>query len=175
MSRRRVFTVFVDRACGRFIADPASVYRALCDGLSNRHLTLEELSKLGTLDDLKREIAQSGKSLDGYPDSYLNEFEQKNKAKYEDMLVKKNHDDSSEHHSFCLDQNPTRCSKLNVAGILPLFTKSDKNIWLTNRRKHLLAIEKFAAHGYGVNKELATMLGTPVPCEPISSHCAFCL
>jgi hypothetical protein len=162
VARRRAFTVMVDRAKGRFIADPGAVYRALCEGLGERHLTVGELTALGTDADLQKELAQSGKTLESYPANLFSAWESANVAKYNELLQKS--EDMPMNQAFCTNQNPDKCCKMSSGGVLPAFTKTDKHIWVQGRMRHLLQAEKFAGHGYGVNEELASLLRTPVAC-----------
>ncbi|CAK9054143.1 unnamed protein product [Durusdinium trenchii] len=146
------------RDAGVFIRDPQKVYHQLCKGLNDKHLTLPELCKVSTGSDLAHELGLSGKSLESYPESFLGNFEKQNKKKYEDLLG----EESLELQAFCVNQNPDYVSKLKKTGLLPTFTKSDKVIWLPGLKRHLLALEKYAGHGFGVTESLAALNKTPV-------------
>lgn len=161
ISRRRTFTVLVDKSQGRFLADPSVVYQALCAGLADAQLTMSELSKAAGPQDLDRELAQSGNSLDAYPNNILSNFELKNQQKYEE-LAKDLPEDSVVNTAYCLNQNPDHRRKLASDGVLPALTKTDKLIWLRGQGRHMLASEKFAAHSWAVKEDLATLLGIPV-------------
>ena len=162
VSRRRAFTVLVDRSKGQFIADPNQVYKALCHGLGDRHLSLEELVKLGSQAFLEKELALTGKSLNEYPDNLLTELEKEHKGAYEKALDETRPGEAHSQQAYCLNQNPECVSKMSTDGVLPAYTKSDRMTWLRHEKRHLLAIEKFASHSYGVNAELANLLGIPV-------------
>ena len=157
ISRQRAFQIFLRRDAGRFIREPAVVYQRLCEGLGDKHLTLQELCKLVQEGDLQDELAFSGKSVDGYPGNFVSTFEKGNKDKYEELLGP----NPPELAAFCLNQNPTYRNKSTHSGLLPTFTKQDKLVWLPGQKRHLLAIEKFAGHGFGVNTELAALLKMP--------------
>lgn len=134
------------------------MYHKLCAGLSEKQLTLPELCKVGTEQDLCHELSLSGKSLDGYPENLLSNFEKSNKEKYERLL---GDDGCKDLEAFCLGQNPEHRDKSTTNGVLPLFTKTDRHIWIPSKRRHLLAIEKYAGHGFGISGELSALLKTP--------------
>lgn len=128
----------------------------LCEGRSDQHLTIHELTKIGSPDALKHELSLSGKSADSYPESFLGNFEKENKKKYEERMGNANLD----FQSYCLNQNPAHFFKVQSNGVLPCFTKTDKITWIPSRKRHLLAIEKFAGHGFPVTADLASALKT---------------
>ena len=157
ISRWRTFQIFLRRDAGRFIREPAAVYQRLCAGLGDKHLTLPELCKLVQEGDLQDELAFSGKSVDGYPGNFVSSFERENQKRYEELLGS----NSPDLAAFCLNQNPAHMNRSTHSGLLPTFTKQDKIVWLAGQNRHLLAIEKFAGHGFGVKPELAALLKTP--------------
>lgn len=164
ISRRRAFQVFLRRDCGRFIREPAEIYHQLCSGLGARHLTLPELCQVMTEDDFQHELALSGKSVDSYPASFLSNFESSNKGKYEALLG----DADLNLQAYVLNQNPDHIKKYTKCGLIPTFTKADKITWIPERKRHLLALEKYVAHGWPVNSELAEILKVPAPRLPYS-------
>ena len=89
IARKRAFQIFVDRTKGRFVANPAEIYQALCDGLGSRHLTIGHLMDFASSEDLKLELGLQGKSMDSYPGNLLSSFETKNKDEYERILSNK--------------------------------------------------------------------------------------
>ncbi|CAK9062590.1 unnamed protein product [Durusdinium trenchii] len=162
IARKRAFQIFVDRTKGRFVANPAEIYQALCDGLGSRHLTIGHLMDFASSEDLKLELGLQGKSMDSYPGNLLSSFETKNKDEYERILSNKYSDGIPADQVYCLGQNPLKVPKLSNGGVMPAFTKTDKLLWHHGLKRHVLAIEKFAAHGIGVTADLAKLLGTPV-------------
>lgn len=161
IARKRAFQIFVDRTKGRFVANPAEIYQALCDGLGSRHLTIGHLMDFASSEDLKLELGLQGKSMDSYPGNLLSSFETKNKDEYERILSNKYSDGIPADQVYCLGQNPLKVPKLSNGGVMPAFTKTDKLLWHHGLKRHVLAIEKFAAHGIGVTADLAKLLGTP--------------
>ena len=162
VARRRVWTVLVRKNCGKFIREPQSIYNQLCSGLDEGHLTMEELSKVVRPEDLKAELATSGKTMAGYPNNILTPFERTNLQGYESCVDKDRPDEPHDQQAFCINQNPTKFWKASKDGVLPAITKGDRLVWLRGPKRHQLAMEKFAAHGWGVTDELAGELRTPV-------------
>ena len=159
ISRRRAFQLLLRRDAGRWIRDPLQVYLRLCRGLADKQLTLAELCQLGSASDLAHELSLIGKTVSGYPENLLSTFEKTNKEKYEQLL---GDEGGRDQQAYCLGQKPDCINKSTTCGVLPCFTHTDKIQWIPAKSRHLLAIEKFAGHSFGVSNELAALLGTPV-------------
>ena len=69
-------------------------------------------------------------------------------------------------------QNPEHRMKA-ASSSLPAFTATDKLIWSRHRGRHLLAQEKWAAHGFPVREDLAALLGVRALWSSIWSSFAY--
>lgn len=147
------------RDAGKWIRDPLQVYLRLCRGLADKQPMLEELCQLGQPEDLAHELSLVGKTVSGYPENLLSDFEVTNRQKYEELL---GDEGGKDQQAYCLGQNPDAMNKSTSCGVLPCFTHTDKILWLPAKSRRLLAIEKFAGHSFGVSNELAALLKTPV-------------
>jgi len=159
VSRRRVFTAFVRRDCGRFIGDPQQIYNILTASLRDRQLSIEKLTELTS--DLEVEADRKVLKRNCDPNFFLTKCEAANKARYEALYDEK-HTTTLADQCFVLNQNPDKRPKQSKDGVLPLFTKTDRITWLRQRGRHLTALEKLLGHGWPMRQELACLLNLPV-------------
>ncbi len=135
------------------------MYDRLCSGLCNSQLTIPELLKVAPAGLVQEEIDRlkvARGTMTG-----MTKFEGENANAYMQELDKRGVPE--ELQAFAVNQNPKSCFKAaSKAGVLPLITASDKHIWLRARGGPLLALEKFAGHGYPVTPALADALRIPV-------------
>ena len=84
--------------------DPQEPYVILCDGLANKQLSLAELVRCVTDEDVAadREILRKGSTAD----SFLTSWEAPNKKKYETLLDEKYSNVSHDDQTFVVGQNP---------------------------------------------------------------------
>lgn len=160
VSRRRAFTAYVRRDSGKFIGSAQNLYLRLSKKLSHKQLRIDDL--IWADEKVVRDEVDELRSSRRVPcaktsQECLIEYEDRNKRIYEKAM-----DDAGVNlrdQIFVVGQNPESRWKAANSGVFPLFTATDKVIWLRQEDRPLTALEKFSAHGYPVTPELASCLG----------------
>eukprot|EP00435_Cladocopium_sp_Y103_P013429 s4195_g3.t1 len=147
------------RDCGRFVMDPQEAYDLLCNGLADRQLSLDDLVCMVSEEDVAhdRQILRKESTAD----SFLTDWEEGNKKKYEHLFDEKFPECPHSDQVFVVGQNPDKYAKFSAKGLLPLFTKTDRITWLRKEARHLTAKEKLMGHGWPMNQQLAELLKIP--------------
>lgn len=166
VSRRRSFTIFVRRDRGRWVSDPQHLYDKFARRLAAKQVTIPGLiwaTQQAVTSEIKQltenASARNPPNLHKKMEDCLTETEAKNQKKYRKILEDK--DFPRELFAYAPGQDPKHCSKTALHGVLPLFTATDRILWMEGPNRPLLAIEKLAAHGYPVRHDLAKALSTP--------------
>lgn len=166
VSRRRSFTIFLRRDRGRWVSDPQRLYDKFAERLATKQVTIPGLI-WATQQAVKHEIEQLTQNASARDPEYmhtkmedcLTPTEAKNQVKYRKLLQEKGF--PPDLFAYVPGQDPKFVSKAAFHGVLPLFTATDRILWMEGPDRPLVAIEKLAAHGYPSRHDLAIALSTP--------------
>lgn len=146
--------------------EPQVVYDRLCAGLSDAQMPLSELLSLVAPGDVQAEVERM-KKLRG-TSTGLTDWELRNAKAYAEILDQKG--EPYEQQVYAIGQRPEKVFKAANCGVLPLLTATDRYLWARGQKGPLLPVQKFAAHGFPVNDELAEALGVPVTSSQEKHH-----
>lgn len=158
VSRKRGFTVFLRRDCGKFLVKPQDIYDRLM--MPDSQLEMNSVVIGAEADVQAEQPVETATRLAA--NDFLTLFELKNEMKYQNLLDETRPEESHFAQSYVLDQNPDFCSKTSSSGVFNTFTHKDKIVWLRGHRRRLLAKEKFIAMGFPMTQDLANIMGCPV-------------
>jgi len=155
VARRRSFTIYIRKDSAKFVSDPQTLYDRMCFQLRRKQIRWNDLvwaDKGQVEEDLQKLTSNTSRTRD----DLFTESEKKNIAGYKAFFEEKG--TPLEEQVYVPTQNPSHRPKALKRGVLPLFTATDKMVWIEGLKRPLTSLEKFAAHGWPVTADLAKEL-----------------